>query len=314
MVSTFTPNIQLEEPARGDQVGTWDTPVNSNMTLIDLVTGGTATIPVAGAGIVLATAQYQSKTIVFNSTLQASIIVTFPTSFTKSYEILNQTTGSSNFTITLKTTAAGATAICVPPGEATEVMNIGASFYYKNLARVGTYWDYGGSSVPNWVSGCTVPPYLHCDGTAFSSATYPALYVVRNNSTVLPDTRGRSRFNLNSGIARMTAAISGVDGDLFTGAGGNESVQQHAHTGTTGVQTAGHTHDYLQPQNKVGTSGGGGAIVGIWNDAGGASTTVQTGGASANHQHNFTSSDYGVGGSQNVPPAYIGGITMIRAG
>ncbi|MEH2547137.1 hypothetical protein V1283_003782 [Bradyrhizobium sp. AZCC 2262] len=28
MVSTFTPNIQLEEPARGDQVGFWHTPVN----------------------------------------------------------------------------------------------------------------------------------------------------------------------------------------------------------------------------------------------------------------------------------------------
>jgi hypothetical protein len=26
MASTFTPNIQLEEPARGDDVGTWDTP------------------------------------------------------------------------------------------------------------------------------------------------------------------------------------------------------------------------------------------------------------------------------------------------
>ena len=37
MASTFTPNIQLNEPARNDDVGTWDTPVNSNMTLIDLV-------------------------------------------------------------------------------------------------------------------------------------------------------------------------------------------------------------------------------------------------------------------------------------
>ena len=42
MASTFTPNIQLEEPARNDDVGVWDTPVNNNMTLVDLVVGAIA--------------------------------------------------------------------------------------------------------------------------------------------------------------------------------------------------------------------------------------------------------------------------------
>ncbi len=107
MVSTFTPNVQLEEPARGDYVGTWDTPVNANMTLIDLILGGKVSISGAAGNVTLAAAQFQSKTLTFSSTLLASITVTFPTSFSKSYEIYNTCTGSSLYTITLQTTAAG---------------------------------------------------------------------------------------------------------------------------------------------------------------------------------------------------------------
>ena len=95
MVSTFTPNIQLEEPARGDQVGVWDTPVNNNETLTDLVVGAITTIGLNNSPVVLAAAQFQSKGITFNSTLTGSVAITFPSSFKKSYEIRNICTGSS---------------------------------------------------------------------------------------------------------------------------------------------------------------------------------------------------------------------------
>src|SRR5712671_283737 len=175
MVSTFTPNIQWEEPARGDQVGTWDTPVNGNSTLIDLVAGAINTISLNNSPVVLAAAQFQSKSITFNSTLTGSVAITFPTSFHKSYEIRNICTGSSAFVITLGTTVAGGKVVCCPPGESVDVVNNGTDLYFHNLERVGSYWDYAGSSVPAWVSGCTVAPYLNCDGTAFSSATFPQL-------------------------------------------------------------------------------------------------------------------------------------------
>src|SRR5882672_5514277 len=152
MVSTFTPNLQLEEPARGDQVGTWDTPVNNNETLIDLVAGAINTISLNNSPVVLAAAQFQSKGITFNSTLTGSVAITFPTSFKKSYEIQNLCTGSSAFTITLLTTAAGGAGICCPPGEWMECVNDGVNIKFKNLGRIGSYWDYAGSSVPNWVS------------------------------------------------------------------------------------------------------------------------------------------------------------------
>src|SRR5258705_2545184 len=153
MVSTFTPNIQLEEPARGDQVGVWDTPVNNNETLTDLVVGAINPISLNNSPVILAAAQFQSKQITFNSTLTGSVAITFPSSFKKSYEIQNLCTGSSAFIITLTTTAAGGQAICCPPGEIIDCVNDGTSIKFKNLGRVGSYWDYAGSSVPAWVSG-----------------------------------------------------------------------------------------------------------------------------------------------------------------
>ena len=80
MVSTFTPNIQWEEPARGDQVGTWDTPVNNNGTLIDRVTGAITTIGLNNSNVVLSAAQFQSKKIIFNSTLTGAVTIFFPSS------------------------------------------------------------------------------------------------------------------------------------------------------------------------------------------------------------------------------------------
>lgn len=211
MVSTFTPNIQLEEPARGDQVGTWDTPVNGNMTLVDKVVGAITTISLNNSNVVLSSPQYQCKTIIFNSTLTGSVSITFPTSFTKSYEIHNLCTGTSAFTITLQTTAGG-TVLGAPLGEAVNIINDGSNLRYINLARIGSYWDYAGSSVPNWVSACSVAPYLNCDGTTFSAATFPALAVVLG-STTLPDRRGTAGYTLNQGTGRLTTAAGGLDGN-----------------------------------------------------------------------------------------------------
>src|SRR6266478_6484864 len=166
MASTFTPNVNFEEPARGDDVGTWDTPVNNNMTIADLIVGGIATIGLNNANVVLSAAQFRSAGITFNSTLTGSVTITFPTSFTKAYKVRNLCTGSSAFTITLATTAAGGQVIGCPPGQPFECVNDGANIYFHNFGPpIGGYWDYAGSSNPAWNSVCTIAPYLNCDGS-----------------------------------------------------------------------------------------------------------------------------------------------------
>jgi len=305
MALTFTPNIQLEEPARGDQVGVWDTPVNNNMTLIDLVVGGITTISGAAGSVVLSAAQFQAKTITFNSTLTGSVAITFPTSFTKSYEIQNLCTGSSAFIITLGTTAAGGQVIGVAPGEITECLNDGTNLKYRNLGRVGNYWDYAGSSVPAWVSGCTIPPYLACTGGTFSATTYPTLAVILG-STTLPDTRGRVGFAVDAGAGRISSAATGFSGSSVGASGGAQATTLSSQNmPPIQITDPGHIHG-ITTGNIISLGGGGN------NFGGGSFQPVQPVVASA-----FTGITAGSSSPTsftNLPPAYIFGITMIRAG
>lgn len=301
MVSTFTPNVQLEEPARGDDVGVWDVPVNNNMTLVDLLAGGIATISLNNSNVTLSAGQFQSKTLTFNSTLGANVQIVFPSSFKKTYEVQNLCTGSSQFTITLTTTTGGQ-AICCPPGEIIDCVNDGSNIKFKNFGRVGEYWDYAGSSIPNWVSGCSVPPYLQCNGTSFSSASYPALAAILG-STTTPDQRGRTRIALDQGLGRVSSAVSNVPGNTLFGSGGDQQSQFHSHV----VVDPGHTHGLTNVSGNNGATqqaapqGGNNLLIG--NAV--ASVNAAVTGISINNAL--------FGNSQNMPPVLVHGITMIRA-
>ncbi len=302
MVSTFTPNINLEEPARGDDVGTWDTPVNNNTTVIDLVEGGISTVSLNNSPIVLSAAQFQSNGITFNSTLTGSVTITFPTSFKKPYFVRNTCTGSSAFTITLQTTASGGQVICCPPGESVDVVNDGTNLYFHNFGRIGEYMDIIASSMPNWISGCTVPPYLNCDGTTFSSATYPQL-AVRIGGTTLPDSRGKSRFALDQSAGLISSAATGFSGSSVGSVGG-------AQTTTLGTSNL--------PAYTPSVTAGGVTALGVVNGSG--ATLVSAGGATPFYNTGAYQAITGVaqGGVSapltNLPPAFIGGLTLVRAG
>ena len=308
MVSTFSPNINLEEPARGDQVGTWDTPVNNNMTLLDLVVGGRTTVSLNNSPVVLAAAQFQCKTITFNSTLTGSVTITFPSTFTKSYEIYNSCTGSSAFIVTLQTTVAGGAVACAPPGEYCTVLNTGAGIVFTNLGRIGTYWDYAGSSVPSWVSGSNPVPYLNCDGSTFSAATYPQLAIILG-STTLPDSKGRARATLNQGTTRMMSSNGGIDGNTNRSAGGLDSIVLASSQIPASIPYTDPTHSHAQQGSPAG-----GASGHILIPINGTSGVIQSA------TENSCSASIGItinpnGGALhiNTQPTYVGGITMIRA-
>lgn len=307
MVSTFTPNIQLEEPARGDYVGIWDTPVNSNMTVIDKVVGAAVVIALNNSPVVLSAAQFQSRSITFNSTLTGNVAVTFPTSFVKDYMIFNLCTGSSAFTITLNTTLAGGQQVGVPPGEQIQVYNYGTGggLFFANMGRIGSYMDYAGSSVPAWITACTVPPYLNCDGSTFNQATYPQLAAILNGNT-LPDSRGRLRAVNNQGTSRLLSSVGGLDGNTILAVGGTQATTLSS-LHLPQLIDAGHFHTVNNIETLLGILG--------YQPASNTFHFTQT--SNVNTTSNFTGITYGSSSQvtlPNVPPAYVGGITMIRAG
>lgn len=307
-MSTFTPNLQLEEVARGGDVGSWDTPTNSNWTITDLALGGIATIAVNNANIVLSAGQYQAKNITFNSTLTVSVTVTFPTSFVKSYEITGAftTTNLAN-TVTLKTTVAGGLAICVPLGQTVTVFNDGASLHYTNLPPVGTFVDIIGSATPPWITGCTLPPYLNCDGSGFNTTNFPILSAMLGGGT-LPDCRGTVMATLDQGAGRLTIFGGG------TGVVGDQNLQTHSHANSVGTESAPHAHQFPFAALQAGNAGtitySGNVVTPIGSGGGATNTTNET----ASHNHVVTIANTGAGSGQNCQPTSIYGIRMIRTG
>jgi hypothetical protein len=302
MPDPVTGNVALAVPVRGTDTGTWDTPVNGNFTSIDSMFGGVCTLALSSAPVTLLTSQAYCNIIRLTGTLTANIAITLPSIY-KFWTIDNQITNFLSFTTTLVSTS-GASVLGVPP-ITTDVFYDGTTINYHNFGKLGEYWDYCATSVPPWVTSCTKPPWLNCNGTTFSSATYPQLFNLLGGGT-LPDSRGRVRAAMSAGTARLTSVIS----DVLFNAGGDQLMQSHTHTGsgTTGTENQNHDHNYTPP-SFVGNTGGGGAF---GNNPG---ATTQTGVENQAHNHNFSFTTAATGGglSQNVQPTYLHGITMIRA-
>lgn len=305
MADPTTPNIQLAVPTRGSDVGVWDTPANGDFTILDLCIGGTATIGLNNSNVVLTAGQFQSANITLNSTLTGSVTITFPTSFTKTYTIQNLCTGSSQFTITLETTATGGQVIACPPGQPFDCINDGVNLRFKNFGPpVGGYWDYAGSSNPAWNLGCTIPPYLPCDGsTTVSSATYPTLFGIIGGT--LPDFRGRHRIYLDAGAGRVSSGTGGVAGNTLFASGGNQvTTLSSQNIPPVPVTDPGHTHGFSP--SPLTFAGGSGSNPG--------------GGTGSAENFSITSAVTNISAGSTSPTAFpilsplaVGGITMIRA-
>ncbi len=177
---------------------------------------------------------------------------------------------------------------------------------------VGTVVDYAGASAP---SGWQL-----CYGQAVSRTTYSALFAIIGTTYGagdgvttfnLPDCRGRmtaGQDNMGGSAAgRITVAGGNFDGTVLGGAGGQQNevltvgqLPAHTHSGTTGTESATHTHGVPVINTTANTAGTGFCATSLGNI--GTSTTE-----SATHTHSITT-DNGTGGGAAHPvlsPAII---------
>lgn len=296
---TTTTNRGYSTPATGSQSGIWGSDdLNPNFTLIDKNLGAVSSVALTNSNVTLSSAQYACGTIKFTGTLSANVTITFP-AVAGWWTIINNCTG--NYYIRLSCSGGGLK-ICPPPGETIDIGFDGTDAFYRNLPHlIGGYWDYAGSSVPVWVSGCSVPPYLACDGSTFSAVTYPYLNTILGTTT-LPDSRARVRIPLDGGTNRVTTAGSSIDGATRFASGGAQNVQlsinempAHAHPGSS-IAPSQVVTDLTG--NSINVSSGYDTYLRFITKTATSITIASQGGNAA---HN------------NMPPAYVGGITMIRA-
>jgi hypothetical protein len=282
--------------------------------LVDTIVGGIAFIATTGGATTLSPAQLACGTISISGNLSSLANIVFP-AVQGWWSIENLTTGA--FPVFIQSGSV-TQQICMPPGEITDIQVNGNVVKFRNLGRIGSFVDYIGTSVPNWVSNCTIPPYLNCDGSAFSSGTYP--YLAGLIGTNLPDLRGRSRAYLNQGTGRITSSGSGIDGNTNLSGGGQQNIQlqqQHLPNLTFPVTIVDPGHFHV-------LNGGAGFTVGTSSVGNGPSAPGAAGPAASispqtdTKPTGITASVVLNGGAvstfTNMGPTVITGITMIRAG
>lgn len=313
-MSTTTVNRGYIIQSVGENPGTWGDPqLNSIFQTVDVNLGGVTSVALSSSNVTLSSTQYANGTVRLTGTLTANVQVVFP-AVQAWWTIDNQTTGNFVATITI----GSGQVIAVEQGCAADILIDGTNVKFRNLPPVGSFLDVIDATVPLWISACTVPPYLLCDGSAFSAVTYPYLNF-KLGGTTLPDLRGRARYYLDGGTGRITTAGSGIDGATRLSAGGAQNVTlvtanlpPYTPSGTTALNFNVHSR-------------------GITTNTG--SVTVISGSLSAtNPDVNYFNSGENFGGTagpnlsltgtaqggtstavNKMPPACIGGITLIRA-
>lgn len=173
---------------------TWNTPLNSNFTILNDALGSTESVSISAADVTLTATQAQKMRIALSGTLTGNRTLFFPSATSGFWIVTNGTTGS--YSITVKN-AAGSVGAAVSQGYSAFIYSDGTNVYLADdsatvgIVPAGTLIEFGGTSAP---SG-----YLACDGTEYSRTTYARLFAAigttwgaGNGSTTfnVPDLRG----------------------------------------------------------------------------------------------------------------------------
>lgn len=192
-------------------MGTWDVPINGDMTIIDAILGSVTTVALTNVPVTLTATQAQVAVLRFTGTLTGNVAITLPQQ--AFYLVQNQCSGA--FVVTLKSASPG-NIIAIPRGNAYQVFNDGTDLSFVNLGETGQTKFWYASALPTWVTSCTVQPYLACDGATFNATTYAALNALLGGNT-LPDLRSYTQIPLDTfGTA---AGAAGRIGTVNTGNG-----------------------------------------------------------------------------------------------
>jgi len=308
-----TVNLGYFVPVRGSDVGHWDEPMNANYQGIDATFSAVSAISLSNADYTLSLPvtdssrwqanNIQSALLRFTGSLSTNVNVTLPRP--GFWLVENLCTGA--FVVKLKSATAGKV-ICAPPGEMVQIFCDGTDCKYVAMGRVGEYVDIAASAIPAWISNCTVPPYVNCDGSTVNASLYP---VLAGMMTKLPDIRGRGRASLNQGQGWFSTKNGGVDGDTLFASGGRDTgviVQANLPNVSFTVADSGHFH-YLPNAVVVDQ-------VGYGSPSCQTGTSVQIGSLNVTEsaQTGITVKSGGKGEAFSiVTPVVISGLTLIRA-
>jgi hypothetical protein len=142
MASTYTP-LGIEKMATGENAGTWGTKTNTNLQIIEQISGGYITQAIAGSGTTAFTesdgstgALIASRVIILTGALTGSRIITFPVGVENFYLIKNGTT--EDYSLQLKAASGSGATVTWASGDRTWKM-----VYFDGVATNTGVYDIG---------------------------------------------------------------------------------------------------------------------------------------------------------------------------
>lgn len=333
MTEPMTVNVGLIVPNTGDLVGTWGSAaVNPDFVALDGLFGGVQTISVSNVNVTLTSpagfiptpgggpTQSQNRVLRFTGALSGNVVVTLP--LPGSYIVENRTTG--NFLLSFISGTSPTEGVTAPPGETIEIYTDGSVVRFVNLARVGAMEMWAGiSTIPAWVAGCSIRPYLLCDGSIFNVSDFPYLGARLGNTFGgngittfgVPDMQGRVPLAYDGTGVRITSVGCGINGQQIGAFGGVQnntlaanqipsitSVNASQSISVTSADTV--PRNYLS--NTVGTPGTGTPV--SFPTGNSIGTTVSNGVNSISVAYTNASQQAVI----NVQPATVTGIWVVK--
>ena len=150
MTSTFSANKNLELPANGDYVNTWNIPVNSDMSILDAAFGGTTSLNASSGSVTLSVSQYQKLILNVTGSIAANVTYTIPSGVGGQWLVKNLTTGGYSVIIA---SAGGGSSATVNNGNVVTVACDGTNVYVPSNSSVPTG---GGTNLAFYLNDITI--------------------------------------------------------------------------------------------------------------------------------------------------------------
>ena len=150
MTSTFSTNKNLELPANGDYVNTWNIPVNSDMSILDAAFGGTTSLNASSGSVTLSISQYQKLILSVTGSIAANVTYTIPSGVGGQWLVKNLTTGGYAVVIA---SAGGGSSATVNNGNVATVACDGTNVYVPTNTSVP---NGGGTNLAFYLNDITI--------------------------------------------------------------------------------------------------------------------------------------------------------------
>lgn len=280
----------------------------SNITL----TAPAGFVPTPGAG----PTQAQNSVLRFTGVLLTNLTVTLP--LPGRYLIENLTTG--NFTVQFFGNAGGQR-VSTAQGSRVMIYNDGVNCYFMTGETPGELKMWAGlTALPSWVAFCTTAPWLLCDGSILSIATYPYLGARIGSSFGgngvttfgVPDLRGRVPLAYDGTGTRITIAGCGINGQVLGASADAQSsvlltTNMPAYTPSGSFTGGAATISNQQSQILTPNTGGGITFYGPFANQGVTPSTAPVSGTLSMNPQGGIATPF-----SNVQPSQVVGIWVIK--